>query len=142
MPKKHCINASSFFCLVPMPPTTTITHQLPVALEQFNQGIQSVDDYQRYLSLLKHADDFNPNVFDPLYKTVDGVVLKRFAILYSYLQHCTQPLSCSIGESQEFGKVMKQILDTACNSWNEDMIKTLLKVCLDNHAVFVYSNNA
>ncbi|KAL7319379.1 hypothetical protein PS15m_002519 [Mucor circinelloides] len=93
-----------------MPPTTTITHQLPVALEQFNQGIQSVDDYQRYLSLLKHADDFNPNVFDPLYKTVDGVVLK------------------SIGESQEFGKVMKQILDTACNSWNEDMIKTLLKI--------------
>ncbi|GAN08781.1 hypothetical protein MAM1_0223c08297 [Mucor ambiguus] len=92
-----------------MPLAITTTQQLPVALDQFNQGIQSVDDYQKYLSLLKHTDDLKPNTFDPLFKTVDGVVLK------------------SIGESQEFGKVMKQIVDIACNSWNEDLIKALLK---------------
>ncbi|KAK4515952.1 uncharacterized protein ATC70_010912 [Mucor velutinosus] len=90
-------------------PLTTTTQPLAVALDQFNQGIQSVDDYQKYLSLLKHTEGFNPNVFDPLYKTVDNAVLK------------------SIGESQEFGKVMKQIVDIACSSWNEDLIKAILK---------------
>ncbi|KAL9539666.1 hypothetical protein MBANPS3_010134 [Mucor bainieri] len=92
-----------------MPSTATITQQLPVSLDHFNKGIQSVDDYRKYLSLLKHTDDLKPNAFDPLHKTVDSAVLK------------------SIGESQEFGNVIKQIIQTAYSSWNEDLIKALLK---------------
>lgn len=115
-----------------MPSSTTTPQQSPSALGQFDQGIQCVDDYQKYLSLLKHTDDFKANVFDPLNKTVDRVLLKRFVLPQRCChKHCIHTISCSIGESQEFGKVMKQIVDIACSSWDEDLIRALLKVCLN-----------
>ncbi|KAI8640041.1 hypothetical protein BD408DRAFT_420372 [Parasitella parasitica] len=89
---------------------TSVTEMPSTTFEPFEKGIKTVDDYQKYLTILQNTSEFKPSLFEPLFKTLDSVVLN------------------SIGESQEFGKVMKQSMDIACTTWNEAMIKSLLKI--------------
>ncbi|CEP09701.1 hypothetical protein [Parasitella parasitica] len=89
---------------------SSVTDVSSTTFQPFEQGIKTEDDYQKYLAVLQNTSEFKPHLFEPLFKTLDSVVLN------------------SIGESQEFGKVMKHLADIACNTWNEAMIKSLLKI--------------
>lgn len=51
------------------------------ALEEFKHGIKSVDDYQKYLTLLQNTSEYKSNLFEPLFKTLDSVVLSRYVLL-------------------------------------------------------------
>lgn len=49
-------------------------------LEEFEHGIKSVDDYQKYLALLQYTSEYKLNLFEPLFKTLDSVVLSRYVL--------------------------------------------------------------